>query len=237
MGILLSGAVSALARLAQALRGLGPPAAAAVGTAVFRGGGVLWSSVLLAFFGSSLLLTRLPGTSGSDRRGRTGRQVLANGAVAGLAALLRHRWPNAPYVFSGAIAAAWADTWATELGIRYGGAPRLLVSGARVPPGTSGGVTLIGTLAGAAGAGLCGLAARMAGIAPFSTTALSGILGMLLDSLLGATVQANDHGPLRLDNDAVNLLATAFGALLAAYGSSGSLKMGRMPRWKMSSRS
>ncbi|MDR5709201.1 MAG: DUF92 domain-containing protein [Armatimonadota bacterium] len=260
-GLLLSGSVAALARGARALRGTGPLVAAGIGTAVFRAGGLRWSAVLLTFFASATLLTRLPG-SRRDRAGRTGRQVLANGAVAALAAWLSRRWPMASRAFAGAVAAACADTWATELGVRYGGTPRHLTTGARVPPGSSGGVTLLGTVAGAAGAAVCGLVARATGTAPLRLTARAGVIGMLLDSLLGATLQARYRCPRcgeigegrrcgcgawgqrisglgGLDNDGVNFLATVLGALVAYRSpdpSPCSLKTGRMPMWKMSSR-
>ncbi|MDR7415553.1 MAG: DUF92 domain-containing protein [Armatimonadota bacterium] len=261
-GLVLSGAAAALARGARTLRGTGPMVATLIGTAVFRAGGLRWSAFLLTFFASANLLSRLPGSS-QDRLGRTGRQVLANGGVAALAALLSRRWPMTSRAFAGAVAAACADTWATEIGVRYGGPPRHLTMGTRVPPGTSGGVTWLGTLAGAAGAALCGLAAQATGVASSGVTVRAGVLGMLLDSLLGATLQARYRCPrcgrsgerrrcacgargqrvsglCSLDNDGVNLLATAFGALVA-HRSSGpspcSLKTGRIPMWKMSSRS
>jgi uncharacterized protein (TIGR00297 family) len=261
-GLVLSGTAAALARWVRTLRGTGSLMATLIGTVVFRAGGLRWSAVLLAFFASANLLTRFPG-SRRDRSGRTGRQVLANGGVAALAALLSRRWPRASRAFAGALAAAWADTWATEIGVRYGGLPRHLTMRTQVPPGTSGGVTWLGTLAGAAGAALCGLAAQATGVASPGITARAGVLGMLLDSLLGATLQARYRCPrcgrigeqrrcacgswsrqisgLRsLDNDGVNLLATGFGALVAYRSSApspGSLKTGRTPMWKMSSRS
>lgn len=76
-------------------------------------------------------------------------QVAANGFVAAVALALGHA-PMGAWV--GAFAAAAADTWATEIGTRFGGTPRLVTTGRKVPVGTSGGISGAGLLGGMAGA-------------------------------------------------------------------------------------
>jgi uncharacterized protein (TIGR00297 family) len=199
------------------LTGGGAAAALAVGAATVWGTGWRGVALLLAFFVSSSLLTR-----GGGRR--TARQVLANGGVAALAAAAGS-WP----AFAGAVAAATADTWATEIGGRSRTTPRRITTGAPVPPGTSGGITALGTAAGVLGAGCIGVVAVI--LAPravgpgsaalgISITA-AGVAGMLIDSLIGATLQGDEHGVRLdrgyawLDNDVVNLAATITGAAIA----------------------
>ncbi len=133
----------------------GVAAALAVGAAVAWGLGWRGLALLFAFLLSGSLLTQL-----AERRGprRTARQVIANGGVAALAALLG--WWS---VTAGAVAAAAADTWATEIGSFSPSPPRLITSGARVPRGASGGVTVLGTVGGVAGALLIALTARWVG--------------------------------------------------------------------------
>ena len=60
------------------------------------------------------------------------------------------------------MAAVNADTWATELGVLSRTPPRLITSGKVVERGTSGGVSLAGTLAALGGAAVIGLAAALA---------------------------------------------------------------------------
>lgn len=210
-------------------------AACGVGFGVAWGLGWPGLAALAAFFLSGSLLTQL-----AERRApsRNARQVLANGGVAAVAALLGS-WPMA----GGAIAAAAADTWATEIGAFSPLPPRLVTSWRRVTRGTSGGITALGTLGGVAGATLIAwLAHALAprGTAPaLFTTASAGVAGMLADSLLGATLQGKYecpacdarfergntvcHEPVRLtagwrwlDNDAVNFAATLVGGAVAA---------------------
>jgi len=193
----------------------GAAAALAVGAATILGTGWRGLLLLLAFLVSGSLLTR-----GGGRR--NARQVLANGGVAAVAALLGS-WP----AFAGAVAAAAADTWATEIGARSPTPPRLITSGAPVPPGANGGITWLGTAGGVLGAAvIAGLAWLLGprGGGPGSThpgglaavVAGAGVLGMLVDSLLGATLQGPEDK--WLDNDAVNLAMTLAGAGLAAAG-------------------
>ncbi|MGE5800834.1 MAG: DUF92 domain-containing protein [Gemmatimonadota bacterium] len=179
----------------------GAVAALAVGLATVYGFGWRGFGLLLAFFVSSSLL--------SDRTTRNARQVIANGGIAALAAMVGS-W----VAFSGALAAATSDTWASEIGRQSRKPPRLITNGTPVPAGTDGGITLLGTAGGIAGALFIAVLARVLVPGGFlMAVAVAGIAAMLLDSLLGATLQ----GRLRwLDNDAVNLAATAGGAGIAA---------------------
>jgi uncharacterized protein (TIGR00297 family) len=208
-------------------------------TAVLVGAAVTWRLgwgalvPLSSFLLTGSLLTRL---AGGESPMRNARQVVANGGAAVLAALLGS-WPG----LAGAIAAATADTWATEIGARSPRPPRLITTGAPVAPGRSGGITALGSAGGIAGAvliaAISGLVAAQLRWRGAWIAAGAGMLGMLADSLLGATLQARwacpacgaeterpgeCHGPRRLvrgvrwiDNDAVNLAGSLCGAVTA----------------------
>jgi uncharacterized protein (TIGR00297 family) len=158
-----------------------------------------------------------------ERGGRRGvRHALANGAVPGLAGFAVLACPGpigassawapvaARLIAAGAIAAATSDTLASEIGQAFGGDPRLVVGGRRVPPGTDGGVTTVGSLAGLSGAAMIGGLAwglGLLGLAGAVAAVGAGFLGNLVDSLLGATLERRGL----LGNEAVNLLASAAG--------------------------
>lgn len=203
---------------AHSLSRSGALGALLVGTIIFGLGGWQWAALLLAFFISSSMLTRLFGKQKRslnekfDKGGvRDMAQVLANGGVAALFAGLHAIFPETAWTwaaFAGSLAAVNADTWATELGVLNPGQPRLITRlRQRVEQGTSGGISPAGTLAATAGSGLIALLA--VGLAPltvpveglplfpflFVIILLAGLLGALFDSLLGATVQAIYHCP------------------------------------------
>ncbi|MBA3946219.1 MAG: DUF92 domain-containing protein [Herpetosiphonaceae bacterium] len=262
LGSTLSGIIAAVAYRRKLITRSGIAGTIFVGTLVFGYGGIAGSLVVLFFFVSSSLLSHL--SSARKRRVAADKfsksatrdlgQVLANGGVGALAALGYGVHPRHPDwllgAFVGAFATATADTWATEVGTLSRATPRLIISGRKVAPGTSGGITVAGTSAAMAGALALGL---VAGLASHSHGArklglrkglvaggmMGGIAGALFDSLLGATVQQvhfcphceseterriHQCGtvtvPLRgvdwIDNDMVNLLSTAVGAIVAA---------------------
>ncbi|HUG16365.1 MAG TPA: DUF92 domain-containing protein [Thermomicrobiales bacterium] len=200
-GLLLSIVIAGAGRRAGALTGRGAVAAAFIGTAVILGASWVGGLLLGAFFVSSSALSKLPGPPTAAAKGgrRDARQVLANGGGAALAALSAS-WLGAGAalaMIAGSLAAATADTWATEIGTRSGRAPRMLLSRVTVPVGVSGGITMPGTIASAGGAALIALVAAvgvaLTGVAEPVTLAalviLAGIAGALLDSLLGELAQ------------------------------------------------
>ncbi|PWH16565.1 MAG: DUF92 domain-containing protein [Anaerolineae bacterium] len=200
---LLSFLVAWAAWRAKTLSLSGAVAAFVMGGIVFGVGGWGAAAVLLTFFVTSSLLSRAFAQrkesltsivlKGSQR---DAAQVLANGgfgALCLLAGLLSPPWSLPFLAFCGSLAAANADTWATELGVLSPQPPRLLTNGKIVPRGASGGVTGWGLLASLLGALLIGgVAAFFVEQAGWALVAVSlgGLLGSLLDSILGASLQA-----------------------------------------------
>jgi len=217
----LAGLIGYLGYRARALTWDGAVAACLVGGTIFGFGGIGCALLLILFFASSSALsffksadTRKQRAAETFEKGgrRDAAQVLANGGVASVAALLLGLTSGSAAslffgAFVGALAAATADTWATEIGVLSTSEPRLVTTGKTVPPGTSGGITWLGTLAAMSGALLLGVAAALMSLFPFFSlpavppfsVVLAGLLGgttgMLADSLLGATVQASYFCP------------------------------------------
>ncbi len=245
--VLLAGALVLLARRKSWLRPGGQAAAFLLGVWVFGLGGLRWSLGLVVFFLTSSVLTRW--RSSGEKGGRAARQVLANGLVPAVSLGLCPWWGHGTtwVLYHAALAAAAADTWATEIGRRSPGWPRSLRTGRPVAPGTSGAVSLWGLAASLLAASLMGglaglLAPGLQGGPVAAAVTLAGFLGGLVDSVLGAFLQGRVQctrcgnvfeagtphpcpGPYRpvqglpwLTNDAVNLLSNLTAALLAALG-------------------
>jgi uncharacterized protein (TIGR00297 family) len=177
-------------------------AAALVGGLPLWAGGIPAALAVLFFVALGSLASRRNHTS-PDRSGRTASQVLANGLPAVLGIAL-----GAPVFFLGALAAATADTLATEIGSRSRYAWHPLKG--RVESGTNAAVSGLGTLALLGGALLFIPWALWLEV-PFLAVTLGGISGALADTLLGLCEDRWDWW----SNDLTNLLASALGGLLA----------------------
>jgi uncharacterized protein (TIGR00297 family) len=253
IGFLLAGVIGYLAYRARSLSVSGAWAAALTGGLIFGLGGLPWAVLLLTFFISSSALSRLfsqrkqaVNEKFSKGSQRDWGQVFANGGLGALLAVAAGVWPGSSwpwFAFIGAMAAVNADTWATELGVLSRSEPRLISNGRRVERGTSGGITLLGSLSTLGGAALVGLMAvlfsGLTGAVGMLAALLGGLAGSLFDSWLGATVQAIYYCPaceketerfprhicgtqtwLRrgwswLNNDWVNFACSLAGALVA----------------------
>ncbi len=139
---------------------------------------------------------------------RTIRNVVSNGVVPFVMAAFGNYGG-----FIGSIATATADTMASEVGVTT--TPRLITTFKKVPPGTDGGISVPGTVAGIIGAGVIGVAAYLLGIYPdlyktMEIAIISGTLGCFIDSLLGALLESKKY----LNNEHVNLIATVCGAFI-----------------------
>jgi uncharacterized protein (TIGR00297 family) len=250
VGFVVAACISLFAARGRALTPGGAATATIVGT-ICVGAGWSWGALLIVYFVSSSLLSRVGRARKEERTaaviaktgGRDAIQVLANGALFAGAAATSLVHPDIRWIALGAgsLAASAADTWATEVGMLTAGDPRSIIGWRPVPAGTSGAVSAPGTVAMLAGALLVaggtfafGWTAEVA-----ACVAAGGVAGAMIDSLLGATLQArrwceqcaretervtHDCGaatrPARgmawMDNDIVNFLSNAAGGLLAA---------------------
>jgi uncharacterized protein (TIGR00297 family) len=254
-GFLLAILISSLAYKAKSLNKSGAIAAFFTGLIIFGVGGWEWAILLLTFFITSSALSRAfkkrkQGLEEKYSKGneRDAGQVLGNGGIATLFAALHFFFPHEtwPWLgFAASLAAVNADTWATELGVLNPHPPRMITNLNKVvEKGTSGGISLIGTLASLAGAALIGMLASLLNpmadsVSIFMIITLAGLAGSLFDSFLGGTVQAmyycptdqkeTEKHPLHtcgtetvhtrgwkwLDNDWVNFACGAFGVVVA----------------------
>ncbi len=145
------------------------------------------------------------------------------------------------WAFLASLASATADTWETEIGSFSKGLPLDILSWKRVAKGYSGGISFRGTVGGLIGALVIVYIAYLSGSLAWNpgfmlAIAISGFAGSLIDSVLGASVQAKficevcdkpteriNHchqetrhvsGLLWLDNDWVNVAGSLSGGLI-----------------------
>jgi uncharacterized protein (TIGR00297 family) len=258
LGLLFSTGVGLIAYRRQSLTRSGVAGAIISGTTTVGLGGWSWGLSLIFFFVSSSFFSHLRSREkehiAADKFSKGSQrdiaQAAANGGLATLIAAcygftssqsLREILRSA---YTGVLATANADTWATELGVLSTQRPRLITTGKPVTPGTSGGITPLGTGVGALGALSLGLffwllsrCSKSLATLPISAL-MSGVIGSASDSLLGATVQAIYYCPTChteterrvhscgtptmlsrgfpfFNNDVVNFLATLIGGLFA----------------------
>ncbi len=214
---------------------------AVLGFIVFFIGGVSGTVIFLFFFISASMLSRLSDGKNAVAE-KTGRrdmmQVIANGVPAAMMLVLYGISHNALFIgaFAAVIAEAEADTAASSIGMLSLKPPVSVVTFTPVPPGLSGGVTVLGTISALVFSFLISIlymGTLGCGFQELLAVASAGFLGALFDSFLGATVQVHyrkEDGSLTekryaggktlersrgipfIDNDMVNLLSGLFSA-------------------------
>jgi uncharacterized protein (TIGR00297 family) len=184
-------------------------------------GDVGWFAMLITFFGVGGLSSKFRyeqkikrGIAEPNEGARGSGNVLANSLVALFAVIAHAAAPRVDaipqelflFVFAGAVAAAMSDTLSSEIGGLYD-RPRLITTFEVVQPGTDGGVTWQGAMAGLFGAALIaaigGGLFDSIGVAGALIVVVAGFVGMTVDSLLGALIEDRFVG-----NQGVNFLAT-----------------------------
>jgi uncharacterized protein (TIGR00297 family) len=179
-----------------------------------------WLYLLLAFFVLGSAATKMKSgykkKYGLFQKTRSTENVLANGGVATLMAVAGNF-----YGFLGALTTATADTLSSELGVLSKQQPRMVTNFRKVPTGTNGGVTALGTLVGLAGAAaMCGLAIYFNMFDGVALTAekilivgtVSGMVGCFVDSYVGALLENKG----KIENWGTNLIATTSGGIVGA---------------------
>ena len=183
---------------------------------------IRWFLIMLSFFILGSVSTRYRysekeqmGVEQSIGGARGYLNVFSNGTVSAAAAVLWGVTGNPLFsaLFVGSVATAAADTMASEIGVT-GGEPYLITTFSRVPPGTNGGVTMLGELVAIFGSFLISAIAYSLGVIPSSfilAGTLAGFIGTNIDSVIGAVLE--NRGVF--GNAGTNLLATTAGGLCA----------------------
>jgi uncharacterized protein (TIGR00297 family) len=202
----------------------GALAGVVVGALIYVGGGAgAWLLLLVTFIAASV--TSRSGIARKERLGiaeeRGGRRgagnAIANCGVAAVAAICAVTTPypaEALCALVAALTAGGSDTIASEIGKAWGRSTFLVTTLRRVKPGTSGAMSVEGTVAGLLGAIALAACGAALGVIPFSAVlpvVAAATAGALVESALGATLE----GPGILNNDMLNFLNTAVAAAVA----------------------
>lgn len=220
LGVAISGVVARASLSLKFLSASGATATFLLASNIFSMGGIVWTVPIMTFFVLSSILSKLGKAQkkkydlvfekGSQR---DMGQVFANGGIGWILMIWYSFVTDSGlrdliYIgYLGTIAAVQADTWATEIGtIVRNPKPVSIVNFKPVPAGTSGGVTWIGTLGALLGALVICASAwlsnwdKMNELGVLSSFALiggAGLFSSLVDSFLGATLQAQYYDPIR----------------------------------------
>jgi uncharacterized protein (TIGR00297 family) len=183
-----------------------------MGAIIFVTGGLAWIIPIIVFFVSSSLISLWRKERKNELRGycaksgpRDIQQVLAKGFIPCFLAVWYSFVPDTRLYFAYlcALAAANADTWASEIGFFSRRAPVSIVSWKPVTRGASGGISVMGYGAAGMGALVIGLSGfpffsheqLKTGPIILALVATAGVFACTVDSLLGAVAQAKLRCP------------------------------------------
>lgn len=196
-----------------------------------------WLLIMLIFVGSAFLATRFAivykkalGVEESDEGTRGGWNVISNGMVPALVAILYSLGfldaEQALVAFATSVAAAMADTMASEIGVLSPQPVMITNPLQKVEPGTDGGISLEGTIASL----LASVSISMLSFAAFLLlieanhpfyssfkidywyiSSFFGFFGCIIDSLLGATLEKRGF----LDNNGVNFFSISIAVMFS----------------------
>ncbi len=199
----LSSAISVLSYKLKFLNLKGTFAIFVLAMVIFGLGGLNWTIPILVFFIFSSLISKIRRKNfeinskyTETHSPRDHMQVLANGGFGGILVILNYFLPSEFFYFAfvSSIAAVCADTWSTEIGTITQAATVNILTFKVVQQGTSGGVSITGTIGGIIGATLITLSSLLwINVKHFYYVIFiifAGIIGNLFDSVLGASVQA-----------------------------------------------
>ncbi|MBN2279438.1 MAG: DUF92 domain-containing protein [Candidatus Marinimicrobia bacterium] len=223
--------------------------AALMGMFIFGIGGADWMLPMASFFVLASLVSKIGKKKKEGARLMAEKhdvrdiyQVYANAGI-GLVCVILFQFTQKDYfylAYLASLAAAAADTWATEIGTLLGRKPRKITTLRHCLTGESGGITIPGILAALTGAfsiGFTGfLISGLVNVKILLALVLAGFAGSLVDSLLGATLQSQYRcvtchkitekrihcdqktilfkGFPWINNDFVNLVCTLSGAVV-----------------------
>jgi uncharacterized protein (TIGR00297 family) len=223
VGLAVNGVIAALAWTAHSIDFRGGVSAVVIGTLVTAGLGLPGLGLLIAFFVLGSTATRLGyrikvarGIAQEKGGARGWRNAWANGGIPALLALLAG-FTTADtrgllvLAYAAAVATAAADTCSSEVGKAYGRRTFLITTLRPVPAGTEGAVSLEGTLGGLGGAavvGALGAALGLYGALGAVAVAAAGLLGSLVESVVGTVAERRGW----MGNDLLNAFNTAVGA-------------------------
>ncbi len=223
----LNGLLIALAQRLPVLTATGWIHAGILGTVLWGCLGPAGWWAVVSYLGLGTLVTRIgfraKAAAGlaEARGGRRGPEnVWGSAAVGTVLALLTTRlWAPVPLLllgFAASFAAKLADTFGSEIGKRWGRHTVLITTLRPVPPGTEGAISLEGSVASLVGSALMATVMAALGLLDggprWILVTLVGLVATLLESLIGATLQARISW---LSNELVNGLQTLLAALLA----------------------
>ncbi|NQZ68816.1 MAG: DUF92 domain-containing protein [Lentisphaeria bacterium] len=195
LALIIAIVIAEFAVLKKALTRDGAIAAILIGTSILSAG---WQAgcILLFFFVSCSIFSKTANKYSSSEKShaRDQVQVLANGFIPAVYAILYLNQKDPVWLigFLSAMAAATADTWATEIGSLSKGKPFHITSFSRVEKGRSGAISFAGTCASVIAAAIISFLANYLfnlGLNELRIITIAGIAGSFIDTFLGATVQ------------------------------------------------